>query len=156
MKKCLLIACFTALLSFTFAQQQTAIHPGEVWPDEAGNHIQAHGGGIIKLGKIFYWFGEERRPGLDTNHRYVSCYSSEDLINWKFKGDVIALTKPDTVLENNKWVLERPKVFYNAKTKQYVMYMHLDGAVKGISKSAWAYDYASVGVAVSNQASGPF
>lgn len=156
MKKQSLTFCFTALLSFAFAQKQIAILPGEVWPDEDGNHIQAHGGGIIRLDKIYYWYGEERRPGLDTNHRYVSCYSSEDLINWKFRGDVIALTKPDTVLENNKWVLERPKVFYNAKTKRYVMYMHLDGAVKGVSKSAWAYDYASVGVAVSNKATGPF
>lgn len=156
MRKHLLTVCFTALLPFAFAQKQTAIRPGEVWPDEAGNHIQAHGGGIIKLGKTYYWYGEERRPGLDTNYRYVSCYSSKDLINWKFRGDAMALTKPDTALENNKWVLERPKVFYNSKTKKYVMYMHIDGAVKGVSKFAWAYDYASVGVAVSNKATGPF
>ncbi|MDB5279636.1 MAG: ricin lectin [Ferruginibacter sp.] len=156
MKKHFLTASFTLLVSLAFAQKQTAILPREVWPDEEGNHIQAHGGGIIRLDKTYYWYGEERRPGLDTNHRYVSCYSSEDLMNWKFRGDVIALTKPDTVLENNKWVLERPKVFYNTKTKQYVMYMHLDGAVKGVSKSAWAYDYASVGVAVSDKATGPF
>jgi Glycosyl hydrolases family 43 len=155
-KKYLLTFFFTTLLSFAFAQKQTAIRPGEIWPDADSNHIQAHGGGIIKSGKTYYWYGEERRQGLDTNYRYVSCYSSKDLINWKFHGDVIKLAKPDSVLQGNKWVLERPKVFYNAKTRRYVMYMHIDGAVKGVSKSTWAYDYASVGVAVSDKATGPF
>jgi hypothetical protein len=155
-KKHLLTVCFTTLLSFAFAQEQNAIYPGEVWPDEDSNHIQAHGGGIIKLNKTYYWYGEERRQGLDTNYRYVSCYSSKDLINWKFRGDVIKLAKPDSILQGNKWVLERPKVFYNVKTKKYVMYMHIDGAVKGVSKSSWAYDYARVGVAVSDKATGPF
>ena len=50
-KKQLFTLFFTALLSFAFAQKQTAIHPGEIWPDEDRNHIQAHGGGIIKSGK---------------------------------------------------------------------------------------------------------
>ena len=155
-KKYLLTFFFTALLSVAFAQKQNAILPGEIWPDADSNHIQAHGGGIIKTGKTYYWYGEERRQGLDTNYRYVSCYSSKDLINWKFRGDVIKLAKPDSVLQGNKWVLERPKVFYNTTTKKYVMYMHIDGAVKGVSKSSWAYDYASVGVAVSDKATGPF
>jgi hypothetical protein len=154
--KRLLTLCFAVLCSCVYAQKQTTIRPGEVWPDEDSNHIQAHGGGIIKLNKTYYWYGEERRQGLDTNYRYVSCYSSQDLINWKFRGDAMALTKPDTVLENNKWVLERPKVFYNVTTKKFVMYMHIDGAVKGVSKFSFAYDYASVGVAVSDKATGPF
>ena len=46
--------------------------------------------------------------------------------------------------------------FLQCQTKKYVMYMHIDGAVKGVSKYAWAYDYASVGVAVSDKATGPF
>jgi hypothetical protein len=154
-KHSLLTLCFTALMSVAFAQKQKAINPGEIWPDTDGNHIQSHGGGIIKIGKTYYWYGEERRQGLDTNYRYVSCYSSRDLINWKFKGDAMQLSKPDTVLGNN-WVLERPKVFYNATTKKYVMYMHLDGSIKGVSKFAFAYDYARVGVAVSDKATGPF
>ena len=60
-KKYLLTSFFTGLLLFAFAQKQTVIHPGDVWPDEDGNHIQAHGGGIIKLDKTYYWYGEERR-----------------------------------------------------------------------------------------------
>ena len=34
--------------------------PGECWADNRGRHIQAHGGGLIKLGDTFYWFGEDR------------------------------------------------------------------------------------------------
>ncbi len=156
MKNRLLTLCFSAICFCAIAQQQNSIRPGEVWPDADGNHIQAHGGGIIKLGNLYYWYGEERRPGLDTNFRYVSCYSSKDLMNWKFNGDAMVLSKPDSTLANNRWVLERPKVFYNAKTKQYVMYMHIDGAIKGVSKSPSAYDFAGVGVAVSDKATGPF
>lgn len=142
----------TSLL--TFAQKQTVIRPGEIWPDTDGAHIQAHGGSIIKLGNVYYWYGEERRQGVekDSIYRYVSCYSSKDLMNWKFEGDVIKLTRPDTVLKG-RWVLERPKVFYNKKTKKYVMYMHIDGSV---SETAKGYVYARVGVAVSDKPTGPF
>jgi hypothetical protein len=141
--------------SVTFGQKQNVIHPGELWPDTDGNHIQAHGGGIIKLGKTYYWYGEERRKGveLDSIYRYVSCYTSKDLMNWKFQGNVIKLARPDTALENRGWVLERPKVYYNKKTKKYVMYMHIDGRLKGTTAG---YGYARVGVAVSNKATGPF
>lgn len=62
------------------AQKQSIVIPSEVWRDNDGNQIQAHGGGIIKLGKIYYWYGEERRKGLDANFRYVSCYSSKNLV----------------------------------------------------------------------------
>ncbi len=156
MKKCTTTILFAAICMLASAQKQKAIQPGETWPDNNSNHIQAHGGGIIRLDKTYYWYGEERRQGLDTNYRYVSCYSSNDLINWKFTGDAIQLAKPDTMLAGNRWVLERPKVFYNAKNKQYVMYMHIDGGIKGISRNAWAYDYARVGVAVSDKPTGPF
>jgi len=142
----------------SMAQKQTVIRPGETWPDNKGNHIQAHGGGIIKLGKTYYWYGEERRQGLDSNLRYVSCYASKDLMNWTFKGDVLQLANPDTLLENN-YVLERPKVFHNKKTKKFVMYLHIDGKAKGKvgDKTVGSnYTFARVGVAVSNKATGPF
>jgi hypothetical protein len=132
------------------------IKPGQIWPDDQHNHIQAHGGGIIKIKDIFYWYGEQRAQGLDTNYRYVSCYSSKDLCHWKFEGNALALKKPDSVLA--KWVLERPKVFFNDRTGKYVMYMHLDGSVRlpdgGVTKGG--YTYARVGVAISDQPAGPF
>ncbi len=125
--------------------QQNIIRPTELWSDQNGNHIQAHGGGIIKLGKYYYWYGEQRRQGLDTNYRFVSCYKSSDLVNWEFKGDALQLSDPENL--GNRWVLERPKVFYNRKTKTYVMYFHLDDA---------KYKFARVGVATSKNPEGPF
>ena len=137
----------------------TEIRPGERWPDTNGQHIQAHGGGIQRIGNTWYWYGEDRRKGIeqDTLYRYVSCYSSKDLTNWKFEGDVIKLSKPDPILTDSVpgklWVLERPKVYYNRKTKQHVMYMHIDGTRQGTTKG---YNYAHVGVAVSKSPTGPF
>jgi Glycosyl hydrolases family 43 len=140
----LLIFMLTAFIPSP-AQEKKVIYPGEIWPDNNGNHIQAHGGGIIKLNKTYFWYGEERSQGLDTNYRFVSCYSSQDLINWKFRGDVVKMADPDNL--GGKWVLERPKVFYNKKTRKYVMYFHLDNS---------SYRVARVGIAVSDQPDGQF
>src|SRR5271165_5382846 len=63
------------------------IVPGAIWPDDRGRHVQAHGGGIIKFGDAYYWFGEQRAQGLDRALRYVSCYSSKDLAHWTFHKD---------------------------------------------------------------------
>ncbi|RFZ94626.1 hypothetical protein D0C36_03525 [Mucilaginibacter conchicola] len=137
-----------ALLTFAFAglaQQHTSIEPGGVWTDNRGKHIQAHGGGIIKYKNHYYWYGEERAQGLDTAKRYVSCYESTDLMNWTFKGDALQQADPENL--GSHWVLERPKVFYNNKTKKFVMYFHLDDR---------SYKVASVGIAVSDKPDGPY
>ena len=134
----------TTLFISACTPKLTVIHPGEVWPDTDGNHIQAHGGGITRVGDTYYWYGEQRAKDLDPDKRYVSCYSSKDLANWEFKGNVLEMANPDTLASN--WVLERPKVFYNEKTKKYVMYMHIDVN----------YKLAQVGIAVSDTPTGPF
>lgn len=131
-----------------FSRAQTTrnkINPGELWPDSRGKHIQAHGGGIIKVDDTYYWYGEERSKGLDTAKRYVSCYASTDLIHWDFKGDVVQMTDPENL--GPKWILERPKVYYNTKTKKYVMYFHLDNK---------PYKVARVGIAVSDRPDGNY
>lgn len=99
-------------------------HPGEAWLDNRGRHIQAHGGGILKLGDTYYWFGEDRARENERGFRYVSCYSSTNLTQWTFRNQVVKLADPEKL--GRGWVLERPKVFYNAQTKKFVMYAHLD------------------------------
>ncbi len=149
------VCCIGLLIITTIVKaqaQKDTIYPKEVWPDDQGNHIQAHGGGIIKIKNTWYWYGEERRQGLDLNFRYVSCYASADLVNWKFKGDALKLAEPDSAGKN--WVLERPKVYYNKKTKKYVMYFHLDGP--GHGDSGRSYKMARVAIAISNKPEGPF
>jgi len=36
------------------------IRSGEIWPEDQGVHINAHGGGIMKYGDTYYWFGEHK------------------------------------------------------------------------------------------------
>ncbi len=105
------------------------------WADTSGNPIQAHGGGMIKAGNYYYWFGENRD---DTGHfQGVSCYRSSDLKNWTYVRDV--LTKNSAAELNYCWV-ERPKVMYNASTRQYVMWMHWEnGDHYGEARAAVAY-----------------
>jgi hypothetical protein len=130
--------------TLAFAAPQT-IQPGQVWPDNRGQHVQAHGGGIIKRGDTYYWFGEDRSQGLDRTKRYVSCYSSKDLAHWTHRNRVVQWTDPANL--GPGWILERPKVFYNEKTRKYVMYVHLDDA---------AYKVARVGVAISDTVDGDY
>jgi hypothetical protein len=111
------------------------IRPGEIWPDNRGQHVQSHGGGILKRDDTYYWFGEDRTRGLSPEKRYVACYSSTDLAHWTFRNQVVALTDPANL--GGGWVLERPKVFYNAPTKKFVMYAHIDDR---------SYKFASVAV----------
>jgi hypothetical protein len=127
------------------------IRPGEVWLDDRGQPIQAHGGGILKRGDTYFWFGEERERGLDQTKKYVGCYSSKDLVHWKFRNLVIKLSDPENF--GSRWLLERPKVFYNAKTKKYVMYMHIDGPING---SGSGYALARMGVATSDKVDGDY
>jgi hypothetical protein len=134
------------------ANQPVEIKPGAVWPDDRGQHVQAHGGGILKLGSTYYWFGEDRGSNNAPNLRYVGCYSSEDLGHWKFCNQVLKLNDPEHV--GPTAVLERPKVFYNDKTKKFVMYMHMDGPLPG--SAAGDYALARVGVATCDTVDGDY
>jgi hypothetical protein len=131
------------------------IRPGEIWPDDRGQHVNAHGGGVLQVGNTWYWFGEYRPKEAVPGRRYVSCYSSTDLVQWKFRGLPIDMAAPEGIGPN--WVLERPKVYANAKTKQFVMYLHLDGPLDPRDPDPTkAYKLARVGVAVSDKIEGPY
>ncbi len=137
------ISCNAAKKKHNFSNN--IITPGAVWRDNNGNQIQAHGGGVIKLEDTYYWFGEYRAKDDNPLYRYVGCYSSKDLIHWTFRKK-IQFSAPDG-FNPKTWVLERPKVFYNAKTRKYVMYFHLDDN---------HYRKAEVGVAVSDSVDGNY
>lgn len=140
--------CWVVMIGLTATlacRAPQTIRPGEVWPDDRGKHVQAHGGGIIKMSDTYYWFGEDRAQGLDRTNRYVSCYSSKDLAHWTLRKE-IKFAPPEEV-GGRGFVLERPKVYYNAKTKKYVMYMHLDDG---------GYRLARVGVATCDTPDGDY
>lgn len=145
--------------TFPLKAQNNAFTPGQQWNDTDGNPINAHGGGILYHDGTYYWYGEYKSgktilPEGATWECYrtditgISCYSSKDLLNWKFEGVVLRSVPnvPEHDLHPSK-VLERPKVIYNAKTRKFVMWMHIDSA---------DYSKACAGVAVADSPTGPF
>ena len=134
-----------------------AFEPGAVWLDVDGRPIQAHGGGILYDRGTYYWFGENKDAPNAASEKAllgridavgISCYSSKDLLRWKHEGVVLPAVKDDPKHElHPAGVIERPKVVYNAKTKKYVMWLHVDSA---------DYKKASAGVAVADRPTGPY
>ena len=129
-----------------------AFVPGEIWPDNEGVHINAHGGGILAMGDTYYWFGEHKTEGKGGNAAQVGvqCYSSKDLYNWKNEGVALAVVEDDPNHSITKGcILERPKVIYNKKNNNYVMWFHLEPKGAG-------YTGALSGIAVSDKPAGPY
>lgn len=148
-----ILAVFIVILltGFRMLAMAQMIMPGDVWLDKHGKPIQAHGGDVISFGNTFYWFGEDRSPDNDADKRYVSCYASQDLAHWEFRNQVLQL--PNVENFQRDWALERPKVFYNKKTKKFVMYFHLDGALPGEKPG---YKLARLGVATCDTVDGNY
>lgn len=125
--------------------------PGQIWPDDNGVHINAHGGGILFLDGVYYWFGEHKIEGRAGNSAQVGvhCYSSTNLYDWIDRG--IALTvstnRGDDI--ERGCVIERPKVVFNAKTGRFVMWFHLELRGQG-------YRAARTALAVSGNITGPY
>lgn len=127
------------------------IEPGAIWRDDRGLPIQAHGGGITRVGDTYFWFGEDRSRNNDPAKRFVACYASKDLAHWTFRNQVLKLGDPEGF--GPKWILERPKVFHNEQTGKFVMYMHVDGPVPG---QAGGYRLARVATAISDSVDGDY
>lgn len=146
------------LIAFTFfcivkagAQTTSQFTPGEIWNDNKGIHLNAHGGGILYYNGLYYWYGEHKIAGKIGNSAQVgvSCYSSKDLYNWKNESIALKVDENPNSDITRGCVLERPKVIYNAKTKKFVMWFHLELKDNG-------YYAARSGVAVSDNPTGPF
>jgi hypothetical protein len=144
-----LLLCFTVSCK---SDKLTSFKPGEIWPDNHGVHINAHGGGLLLHGGVYYWYGEHKTEGEGGNRANVGfhCYSSTDLYNWKDEGIVLSVMPEDSGSDIEKGaIMERPKVIYNTKTGKYVMWFHLEPKGAG-------YTGARSGVAVADDPKGPF
>src|ERR1700756_4698960 len=96
---------------------ENAILPGQPW--QAGSEtLQAHSAGILKGGRPWYWIGENKTHG--SSFYANSCYSSTDLVHWRFVNDTLKL-QPSGDLGPDR-IVERPKILYNSRTKMHVMY----------------------------------
>lgn len=85
----------------------------------------------------------------DTLEKYNTA-EAIDAFNRLYEG-MTAAEKKD-LYEKYNWdsVVERPKVIYNAKNDNYVMWFHKDGEGAGV------YNLAQTGIAVSDSPAGPF
>jgi hypothetical protein len=106
--------------------QAATIQNDLFWKDTSGNLIFSQGGGMLKVGDTYYWYGVNYEGAAtyaaDPNggvkgavFKSVTCYSSTDLAHWKSEGD--ALSRDQT---GGGW-FGRMGVVYNANTKMYVM-----------------------------------
>ncbi|MBT2424061.1 RICIN domain-containing protein [Streptomyces sp. ISL-22] len=139
---CLALAGALATAGPAQAAPQT-ITNGTQFTDTSGNPVHAHGGGVIKVGSYYYWFGEHRNA--DNTFRYVDAYRSTDLKNWEFRNHVLTEAgSPELATAN----IERPKVMYNASTGKFVMWMPKENGVD--------YSEARAAVAVSDTVDGDY
>jgi beta-xylosidase len=87
--------------------------------------------------------GEDKTTGGPFQN--VNCYSSENLVEWNYVGALVSREANGDLGPNR--VVERPKVIYNARTRKYVLYMHIDSS---------NYREAKVGVATSDTVCGKY
>ena len=125
------------------------IYPDAHWNDTDGNRIEAHAAGMLQsdTDHRWYWYGESKKTSSLAEHG-VNLYSADSLAGpWKSEGQVLRQADITIANQTGPFVVERPKVLYNKKTQQYVMWFHLDTA---------GYGYRHAGVATSAAATGPF
>lgn len=124
------------------------IQQGGPWLDDSGNRIQAHGGSIIRADDKYYWYGENKEltvPGSNIWQNGVNCYSSTDLVNWKFENTILKpATDPKDPLHPTR-IMDRPHIIYNEMTKTYVMWMKLVGTEA--EPHNWKYEYMGIATA---------
>ncbi|MFI9545540.1 RICIN domain-containing protein [Streptomyces sp. NPDC052016] len=139
---CLALAGALVTAAPAQAAPQT-IANGTRFTDTSGNALHAHGGGVLKVGNYYYWFGEHRNA--DNTFRYVDAYRSTDLKNWEFRNHVLTQASDPELATAN---IERPKVMYNASTGTFVMWMHKENGTD--------YSEARAAVAVSDTVDGDY
>lgn len=154
MRKSVILAVSSILCGAAFGAGE--IRSGELWRDTSGHVINAHGGGIMHDGGLYWWYGEHKVYGRAGNRAHVGvhAYSSANLVDWDDRGVAFAVADSpvsDPALRDveDGCVLERPKVVRCAKTGKYAMFFHLELKGRG-------YSAARTGIAVADRPEGPF
>lgn len=129
-RACVAISLAIAVLPAAQAAELT-IRNGVFWKDTSGTPIYSQGGGMLKVGSRYYWYGVKyaeavsyaKAPGPTTDKPHfssVTAYSSTDLVNWSFEGDVLTPAGLGKHFDPNAW-LGRMGVVYNKATRKYVL-----------------------------------
>jgi hypothetical protein len=96
---------------------------GIIFMDTDGVRVNAHGGGILKVGDTFYMHGEYFPPGTtDNNFHGFTMYSSKDLATWKNQGIILPQQASGELGPNRKG--ERPHIIKCPATGEFVLYAH--------------------------------
>lgn len=146
---CGLFVASLAVLASCAKQEPLVIAPCQIWPDNNGVHVNAHGGGVLLHDGTYYWFGENKCDTTSSAMVGVDCYSSQDLVHWTNEGVALAVSDDPESDITRGCILERPKVIYNEKTGKFVMWFHLELKGRG-------YEAARAGVAVADNPTGPY
>ncbi|KAF4960748.1 hypothetical protein FSARC_10377 [Fusarium sarcochroum] len=119
---------FSTLFAVLTASRVSAsldIVSGATWTaTNTGEHVQAHGHGLIEVDGTYYMIGEDKTDG--TLFQNVNCYSSKNLVEWTHEGALLSRTTEEGTDLGPGRIVERPKVIYNDDTNKYVLYLHID------------------------------
>ncbi|KAK1759980.1 glycosyl hydrolase [Echria macrotheca] len=129
-----LLVPLLAVIPASIVSASLQVVPGATWTTPNGEHLQAHGAGVITVNGTYYLIGEDKSGGSSFSN--VNCYASTDLVQWTYVGALLSRTASGDLGPNR--VVERPKVIYNDKTKKYVLWMHMDSSSYGEARVAVA------------------
>ena len=129
------LALLFGLLAVTTATQANdVINNDTFWKTTTGSYIYSQGGGIFRFPDAqgvehYYWYGAKYQEAVDycpkalagsksniTNFLGVTCYVSDDLVNWKYVRDVLTPSAAGWAY----WV-GRMGVAYIAEAKKYAL-----------------------------------
>jgi hypothetical protein len=142
------LATLTVMAGSFAANAQATFYssPSHVWYDTAGQRMSVHGGSVVWTNDTWYWIGEaDEAYATAASFSGFNCYSSKDLSNWTFVGDILPPQGSGDLAFGN--TVQRPKVLYNAATKTWVMWFH-------VSDGGYAVNHA--GVATSSSVCGTY
>lgn len=138
------VVFFSIALFHICSAQNRNIKNDTFWHTADGETIFSQGGGIFTFadpltGKPkYYWYGvhyEEadlyrKNPAIThtkSTFKAVTCYSSTDLVNWKFEKNV--LTTKEVEADGKKTWVGRLGVAYLKEIKKYAMFVQHGGKV---------------------------
>ncbi|MGQ4388527.1 family 43 glycosylhydrolase [Streptomyces sp. SAS_270] len=122
------------------------------WKDTSGNPIYSQGGGVLKVGTTYYWYGVKYDGAVsyynnpaggknsNTSFNAITSYSSTDLVHWKFEGNV--MTSSD--VSGSSW-LGRVGVAHNPTTGKYVLVAQLNSGLMFATSSTPAGHFSLAG-----------
>ncbi|MDX8339376.1 family 43 glycosylhydrolase [Draconibacterium sp. IB214405] len=147
-KKVFPITCILLILLCTaeiLTAQQLNIKNDQFWNTSDGSALYSQGGGIFQFADPqtnevkYYWYGAfykeaelyRNDPSITQpidNFVAVTCYSSTDLVNWKFENNVLDRKEVDKHYKDTRW-MGRLGVLYLKGLYKYVMFIQHDKEV---------------------------